>query len=717
MRNKLLYVLFSVAALLVCFSVSAFAGFDLDEEDILEMDRVESYDDCLASGDATNDGEITAADARYILRISVNLDSIVTSSFMKADVDGDGKITAQDARIALRLAVGLDKLPEHKLEEIVIVPATCSTEGLTVKLCTNCVKIYATITVPASTDKHITAGWETIKLPNCIEEGLAQMKCLTCGEVVKEEKLPATNKHSGEWNYPDGKSCIDPVVKNRTCTVCGNFEETVENPPAAHNFVWVTVIENTCTESGLDVYKCKHCGQESKSIETDAHGHLYERGVVVLEPNCTENGTKADRCVFCEDTINETSISPLGHDYDNRHYKVTKEPSCAETGTANVICTVCGDAREIELEKTQHTMSTEWTEVSPATCTENGKEEGVCRYCGPVEREIPAIGHTVANWVNVKPASCSEEGLRTGYCSVCGDEAAEEKIPMLPHKYDENTIYHTSGIICKEDGEGYIKCTVCGDKKYGKIICLGKCQTGETKVYSEATCTENAKTVDICRFCKEEIAGSIRTDYGTKLGHDFGNWEETTPASCSENGEMTKTCDRCGETETKTVPAYGHTTGEWEEIRKASCSETGLKVLKCSECGQTVQKSESSTLPHTPKNIVIADSASVDDHGHFIVKCRVECAECGTLISEEEPVTRIAIDSALKVTFSEDCDVTPGGTVYFTLEETEANIIVSISYGKDRTEILTEEYGEYMFTMPDTVSDSETITITVYTIE
>ncbi len=713
MKNKLLYVFFSVTALLFCFSVSAFAGLDLDEEAILEMDRVESYDDCLASGDATNDGQISAADARYILRVSVNLENIETSLFTKADVDCDGKITAQDARIALRLAVGLEELPEHKLEEIVIIPATCSTEGLTVKVCTRCVKLYATITVPASTDKHITLGWETVKMPDCVSAGLAQMKCITCNEVIKEVELSATSKHSGEWIYPDGKSCIDPVVKYRTCTVCGLYEETVENPPAAHNFVWVTVKENTCTENGIDVYKCKHCGQESRSIETAAHGHLYERDVVILEPTCTENGTKADRCVYCEDTINEAGIAPVGHDYDNRHYQVTKEPSCAETGTADVICTVCGDAREIELAKTEHTMSTEWSEVSAATCTLPGCEEGVCRYCGPVEREIPATGHTVSSWVNVKPASCDEEGLRTGYCSVCGDEAAEEKIPMIPHKYDENTIYRVSGILCKEDGEGYIKCTVCGDKKYGKILCLGKCEAGETKVYSEATCTENAKTVDICRYCNEEIANSIRIDFGTKLGHDFGDWQETTPASCDENGEKTKSCSRCDEVETMSIPAYGHTTGEWEVIREASCSETGLKILVCTDCGKTVQKSESSTLPHTPTNIVIADSASVDENGHIIVKCRVECEKCNALISEEEPVTRIAIDSELEVTFSEHCDVTPGGTVYFTLEETEAEVIVFISYGKDRAEILTEEYGEYMFTMPDTVSESETITIVI----
>lgn len=716
MKNKILYVFFSVMALLICFSVSAFAGFDLSEEDILEMDKVESYEDCLATGDATGDGMITAADARYILRASVDLENIDTASFSKADIDGDGKITAQDARLALRMSVGLEQIPGHELQEIVVIPATCSTEGLSVKICTKCVKLYATKTIPASADKHIVVDWETVRMPNCVQSGLAQMKCVTCGEVIKEVELSATNKHSGEWIYPNGKSCLDPVEKYRTCTVCGTFEETVENPPAAHSFEWVTVTENTCTENGLKVYKCSHCGQESNSQETKAHGHLYEREVVVLEPTCTEKGTKADKCVFCGDIINEAGIAPLGHDYDNHHYKVTKEPSCSETGTANVICTVCGDAREIELAKTEHTMSTEWTEVSAATCTVPGYEEGVCRFCGPVEREIPAKGHTVASWVNVKPASCNEEGLRTGYCSVCGDEAAEEKIPMVPHKYDENTIYRVSGVLCKEDGEGYVMCTVCGDKKYGKILCIGKCQKGEEKIYSEATCTENARTISVCRYCNEEMENTISVKFGTKLGHDFGDWEETTPASCAENGEMTKHCSRCDEKETKVIPAYGHTTGEWEEIREASCSQTGLKVLKCSECGQTVQKSESSTLPHTPKNIVIADSASVDEHGHIIVKCRVECDICGELISEEEPVTRIAIDSELAITFSEDCDVTPGGTVYFTLENTEENVIVSISYGKDRTEILTEEYGEYMFTMPDTVSESETITITVYTI-
>ena len=34
-----------------------------------------------------------------------------------------------------------------------------------------------------------------------------------------------------------------------------------------------------------------------------------------------------------------------------------------------------------------------------------------------------------------------------------------------------------------------------------------------------------------------------------ELGHDFGEWTVTTPATCTETGVETRTCSRCGETE------------------------------------------------------------------------------------------------------------------------------------------------------------------------
>lgn len=65
-------------------------------------------------GDADGNGQITAADARLILRASVGLHTPLIFRKSLYDVDNDGKITASDARTVLRAAVGLEKLPWQK---------------------------------------------------------------------------------------------------------------------------------------------------------------------------------------------------------------------------------------------------------------------------------------------------------------------------------------------------------------------------------------------------------------------------------------------------------------------------------------------------------------------------------------------------------------------------------------------------------------------------
>ena len=62
-----------------------------------------------AYGDADLDQQVTAADARAILRAAVGLDSPETYlQFVLCDMDADGEITSADARKALRAAVELD---------------------------------------------------------------------------------------------------------------------------------------------------------------------------------------------------------------------------------------------------------------------------------------------------------------------------------------------------------------------------------------------------------------------------------------------------------------------------------------------------------------------------------------------------------------------------------------------------------------------------------
>ena len=876
MKNKFLCVFFAVTALLLCFVFSANASLGLTDEEILELEEVEDYNECYASGDVDNDGSIDSDDARFILRLSVNLEKIDMSFFMKADVDGDGKITAADAREALRLAVGLDDAPAHTIEEVVLVPATCATEGLTVKVCSSCMKLYAKVTLPATTDKHITGFWETVKAPDCASKGLAQLKCLVCDTVVKETELSPTNRHSGEWTYPDGKDCFNPVEKTRTCTVCGTVETKVENPQGGHSFKWVAKVEKTCTEDGIQVNKCTNCGFEKEEAPLPATGHIFEYETVIKEATCEETGLVAKKCVKCDCTEDEYATPALGHDYDNNRYKVTKEPTCAEEGTADVVCSRCGDAKVIALEKIPHTLTGRWTETLAPTCTQEGEKAGNCRYCGDVTEKVPAKGHEVSRWVNVKPATCTEPGLMQGECEACGDVAATKETEILPHTFDKSTVYWTSGIRCKENANGYYKCKDC-DAKQEVILLQVSCTSknfNKTKVIKEATCTTKQTVVSVCDYCKEPIEGTEKVT-GTALGHNFAEselivitpatctedglgkyecsrcdattpkkipalghdytgseWVTTTPATCTEEGlkeckcnrcdeKVTETipalghdytgsewvtttpatcteeglkeckCNRCSETVTETIPALGHdytgsewvtttpatctedglkeckcnrcdekvtetipalghdyTDCEWVTTTPATCTEDGLKECKCSRCDETMKETvpatghtpgewealegvceeailcsvcnevlETRETEHTPAKMIIADSAVLNEDGHFVVQCKIACSVCGHTISEAEPVTRIAVncnDENIKVVFDEFTDVTPGSEVYFTLEGAdEASLFVMVTYGRDGSEELVPDDGIYFFTIPEELAETETITIVV----
>ena len=70
--------------------------------------NVPAQSSATGNGDADGDGDITAGDARLILRHSVSLELINATNQNRADVNGDGRITPEDARIVLRKAVHIE---------------------------------------------------------------------------------------------------------------------------------------------------------------------------------------------------------------------------------------------------------------------------------------------------------------------------------------------------------------------------------------------------------------------------------------------------------------------------------------------------------------------------------------------------------------------------------------------------------------------------------
>ncbi len=83
--------------------------------------------------------------------------------------------------------------------------------------------------------------------------------------------------------------------------------------------------------------------------------------------------------------------------------------------------------------------------------------------------------------------------------------------------------------------------------------------------------------------------------------HSYGAWTTTKAATCTEDGEKTRTCS-CGATETQEIPATGHkyTT----TIVTATTTSQGYTLHKCSVCGYSYKDSYTPKLTSTTLSAV-----------------------------------------------------------------------------------------------------------------
>ena len=86
------------------------------------------------------------------------------------------------------------------------------------------------------------------------------------------------------------------------------------------------------------------------------------------------------------------------------------------------------------------------------------------------------------------------------------------------------------------------------------------------------TCTKDGEKVWECSRC-----GMKKTEKISALGHDWGDWTVTTPATCTNEGVETRICNRDpSHVETRTIPTTGH---NWVD--------NGDGTHTCTNCGAT----------------------------------------------------------------------------------------------------------------------------------
>ena len=113
--------------------------------------------------------------------------------------------------------------------------------------------------------------------------------------------------------------------------------------------------------------------------------------------------------------------------------------------------------------------------------------------------------------------------------------------------------------------------------------------------YNSATCTEWGIITYYCTRCNDWYE-----DEAPPLGHDWGEWELDTPATCIQYATYKHTCNRCGLTLSFEYPegGYGdHDWGEWVRVQEPTPDNPGLEERVCNIYPGHVERRE---VPYTP---------------------------------------------------------------------------------------------------------------------
>ncbi len=159
---------------------------------------------------------------------------------------------------------------------------------------------------------------------------------------VGEKKVTITgfakeiNKNAAEGTEPGE---IDVAVKD---TVVSLEIECIE-----HAFgKWLVVKPASCTDKGFKQRTCSVCGEIEDSDIAQLE-HTYSKWTTVTEPTCTEKGSKKAACTICDEET-EKEVEPVGHTFDDAI--TTKLATLWSAGEQTGTCKVC---EQIEVEEIQ----------------------------------------------------------------------------------------------------------------------------------------------------------------------------------------------------------------------------------------------------------------------------------------------------------------------------------------------------------------------------
>lgn len=439
-------------------------------------------------------------------------------------------------------------------------------------------------------EEHHFEAPEIIFAATCTKDGKQKLTC-RCG-YVKEEIIPA-HGHNVETIKAKDPTCEDTgLTVGEICTICNVIlkeQETVSK--TNHNLTeWITETPATCITLGKQMRECTNCDfKEYKDIPMIEHNIIEG---TKLDSTCTTHGhTAGTYCSYCKKTFEEQQELPLA-DHDFKPWEIDTEATCIALGKEKRICKDCDAVEYRDVEMIDHDI----VETNPveSTCTTHGHTAGsYCDYCKQVftkEEELPLANHSFTSWTEDTPATCIAKGKEVRTCSSCGLTEYQD-IPIKDHNIVEIPAV-------------------------------------------ESTCTTKGHTAGTqCDYCKKVF---IETEELPLASHDYGEWEEETPATCITLGKEIRTCNDCGAVDYQDIEILGHDIVETEAVA-STCTEKGHTAGSyCDYCNRVfVAEEELPLADHSYSSIchvTIEPTYTSVGNGYYI------CDECGYNLNVEVPV-------------------------------------------------------------------------------
>ncbi len=218
------------------------------------------------------------------------------------------------------------------------------------------------------------------------------------------------------------------------------------------------------------------------------------------------------------------------------------------------------------------------------------------------------------------PATCTQIGYQDKYCSTCGKKIGTEEILPIGHQYE--VVYDvTTPATCLTDGLRQKKsiCRVCGYQEsiVDEVIPALGHDWGDWVQTTAPTC--ETKGQETCT-CKRDSSHVQYRDVDP-IGHKWDSGVVTKEPTCTEPGEKTYTCQNdSSHIKTEPVPATGHKWDSGVVTKEPTCTEEGEKTFTCQNDPSHTKTEAIPATGHKWDNGTVIKEATIEETGliHYV---------------------------------------------------------------------------------------------------